>query len=67
VMRGAAQAEGSPPEVEVIAPLGAGDAFMGALAAGLAERDWDLGRAAEALPDALAAGARVCGGWSAQG
>jgi fructokinase len=67
VMRGAAEAQGTSPEVEVIAPLGAGDAFMGALAAGLAALGWDLSEAARALPDALAAGARACTAWSAQG
>jgi fructokinase len=41
-------------------PLGAGDAFMGALAAGLHQRDWDLGRIAEVLPLAAAAGAEAC-------
>jgi sugar/nucleoside kinase (ribokinase family) len=66
VMKGAAEASAATPEVEVIAPLGAGDAFMGALAAALAGLDWELGRAAEALPDALAAGARACTTWSAQ-
>jgi sugar/nucleoside kinase (ribokinase family) len=35
-MRGAANAEQTSPQVEVVSPLGAGDAFMGALAAGLA-------------------------------
>jgi fructokinase len=66
LMRGEAEAEGPSPEVEVIAPLGAGDAFMGALAAGLEALDWDTARAGEALPGALAAGARACTGWSAQ-
>ena len=66
VMRGAADGEVEAPEVEVVAPLGAGDAFMGGLAAGLADRDWDASRAAEALPQAAAAGARACTGWSAQ-
>lgn len=41
-------------------PLGAGDAFMGALAAGLHHRDWDLGRIAEVLPLAATAGAEAC-------
>ena len=67
VMRGAAEGQGASPEVEVIAPLGAGDAFMGALASGLAALDWELSEAARALPAALAAGARACTGWSAQG
>jgi sugar/nucleoside kinase (ribokinase family) len=66
VLRGAATAEETAPRVEVIAPLGAGDAFMGALAAGLASLDWELSEAARALPEALAAGARACAGWSAQ-
>ena len=38
--------------VEVVSPLGAGDAFMGSLAAGLAGLGWDLGRVAEVLPAA---------------
>jgi fructokinase len=67
LMRGAAEAQGAPPEVEVISPLGAGDAFMGAFASGLAALGWDLREAAGALPAALAAGARACTGWSAQG
>ena len=38
-----------PPAVEVVSPLGAGDAFMGTLAAGLHATGFDLGRAEEAL------------------
>ncbi len=66
VIRGAADARQESPEVDVVAPLGAGDAFMGALAAELARLGWDARRAAEALPTATAAGARACGGWGAQ-
>lgn len=66
VMRGAAHADLPAVEVDVVAPLGAGDAFMGALAAGLAGVGWDAERAAEALPSALSFGARACTGWSAQ-
>jgi sugar/nucleoside kinase (ribokinase family) len=66
VMRGAASAEASSPPVEVVSPLGAGDAFMGALAAGLAKVEWEPERAAEALPGAVEAGARACTGWGAQ-
>ncbi len=66
VMRGAASAEIGSPEVEVVSPLGAGDAFTGALAAGLARVEWDPERAAEALPGAAEAGARACTGWGAQ-
>lgn len=66
VMRGAATAEQDSPAVEVVSPLGAGDAFMGALAAGLAALDWEAARAAEALEGAVKAGARACTGWGAQ-
>jgi fructokinase len=66
VMRGEAEAEVAAPRVEVVSPLGAGDAFMGALAAGLGAVDWDPAMAAEALPGAVAAGARACTGWGAQ-
>jgi fructokinase len=66
LIRGEASAEAPAPEVEVVAPLGAGDAFMGELAAGLARLGWAAGRAAEALPAATAAGARACQGWGAQ-
>jgi sugar/nucleoside kinase (ribokinase family) len=66
VMRGAAEGEVDAPEVEVVAPLGAGDAFMGALAAGIGALGWDASRAVEALPAAAAAGARACTGWGAQ-
>jgi sugar/nucleoside kinase (ribokinase family) len=66
LIRGEASGERPAPEVEVVAPLGAGDAFMGELAAGLAGLGWDSGRAAEALPAAIAAGARACEAWGAQ-
>lgn len=66
VMRGATAAEIEAPRVDIVSPLGAGDAFMGALAAGLADAGWDSGRASEALPSAAAAGARACAGWGAQ-
>lgn len=55
------------PEVApTVSPLGAGDAFMGGLAAGLAARDWDLALAGEVLPEAAGAAAAVCGRWGAQ-
>jgi sugar/nucleoside kinase (ribokinase family) len=66
VMRGAAEAEEASPKVDVVSPLGAGDAFTGALAAGLARVDWDPLRAAEALPAAVEAGSHACTGWGAQ-
>jgi sugar/nucleoside kinase (ribokinase family) len=65
VIRGACEDEQPAPEVEVVATLGAGDAFMGTLVAGLAERDWDAARGAEALGPALAAAAEACTRWSA--
>jgi sugar/nucleoside kinase (ribokinase family) len=65
VVRGAVEAEAGSPPVEVVSPMGAGDAFVGALAAGLSGLDWDVSRAAEALPAACAAGARACTTWGA--
>jgi fructokinase len=65
VVRGAAKADAEAVEVETVSPLGAGDAFMGALVAGLAALDFDLGRAAEVLRPACEAGARACTVWQA--
>ena len=67
LVRGAASASVGAEAVEVVSPLGAGDAFMGAFAAGLAERDWDLTVADEALPHAVAAGSAACAHWGAIG
>ncbi len=64
---GAAAAVHRPRPVEVVSPLGAGDAFMGGLAAGLGRAGWDLSRAGEALEPAAAAAARICGLLGAQG
>jgi fructokinase len=66
VMRGEAEADHAGIDVEVVSPLGAGDAFMGTLAAGLERAGWDAGRAAEALPAAVEAGAAACRDWGAQ-
>ena len=63
---GAVSTTWSPERIEVVSPLGAGDAFMGSLAAGLAGLDWDLGRVAEVLPLAAADATRVCGHWGAR-
>jgi len=63
---GAAEASHRPEPGETVSPLGAGDAFMGGLAAGLARRGWDLARVGEVLPEAANAAARVCRGWGAQ-
>ncbi len=64
-MRGACEAELPAREVEVVSTLGAGDAFMGTLVGGLSGLDWDLTRAEEALPAALAAAADACTRWAA--
>ena len=65
VMRGEAAGDVNAPTVSVVAPMGAGDAFMGALAAGLAARGWDPSRAEEALESASLAGAAACTSWGA--
>jgi sugar/nucleoside kinase (ribokinase family) len=65
LMRGAAEAEAPAVAVEVVSTLGAGDAFMGTLAAGLATLGWKAERAAEALPAAAEAAGRACTGWGA--
>ena len=51
----------APPAVEMVSPLGAGDAFMGALAAGLLAAEWRLADAGEAIERAARAGAEACG------
>ncbi len=66
VTAGAAEEVFTPEDCAVTSPLGAGDAFMGALAAGLALRSWDFRRIAEVLPEATAAGSAACGHWRAQ-
>ncbi len=60
VTRGAYSAEVRPQQVDLVSPLGAGDAFMGTFAAGLHSVGFDLGRAGEALREAVEAGARTC-------
>ena len=54
--RGAASAEAPGVDVDVVSPLGAGDAFMGALGAGFAKRGWVPEAVGEALGEANAAG-----------
>jgi fructokinase len=63
--RGAAVADAPGVDAEVVSPLGAGDAFMGALAAGLAKRGWDPEAVGDAIGEANAAGARACAEWRA--
>lgn len=65
VLRGEAEAEAPAPEVEVVSPLGAGDAFLGALAAAGARGGWTPAALADGLEEAVAAGARACEGWGA--
>ncbi|MDQ2621818.1 MAG: carbohydrate kinase [Actinomycetota bacterium] len=67
VSAGAAEATHQPPSTDVVSPLGAGDAFMGALAAGLARLDWDFSRAGEILDEASGIAMSVCAHWGAQG
>jgi fructokinase len=67
LMRGACSAEAPGVDVDVVSTLGAGDAFMGTLAAGQARVDWDPERAGEALPAAVEASADVCTIWGAWG
>ena len=59
--RGACEVTVAPPAVEMVSPLGAGDAFMGTLAAGLLAAEWRLEDAAEAIERAARAGAEACG------
>jgi sugar/nucleoside kinase (ribokinase family) len=65
VMRGAAEDEAPGVPVEVVSTMGAGDAFMGTLAAGLERLGWDAGRAGEALPAAVEASSAACRTWGA--
>jgi fructokinase len=65
VMRGTVEAEAPSPQVEVVSTIGAGDAFMGTLVAGLANVGWEPARAAETLEPALAAAAEACTRYSA--
>jgi sugar/nucleoside kinase (ribokinase family) len=60
IARGAVAAAARPPSVEIVSPLGAGDAFMGTLAAGLLAAGFDLSRTADALQAAVEAAARTC-------
>jgi fructokinase len=66
ITAGAVEAGFRPEPVAAVSPLGAGDAFMGGLAAGLDGLGWDFARAGEALPAAARAAAAVCGHWGAQ-
>jgi len=65
VASGEASGEVAGEEVEVVSPLGAGDAFMGALTAGFAKRGWDPDATPVALAEANRAGAHACSVWRA--
>ncbi len=65
VMRGACDAELPAPRVDVVSTLGAGDAFMGTLVAGIAATGWSAADAGQALEPALAAAAEACARWPA--
>lgn len=60
VARGAVAAEVAPPPVEMVSPLGAGDVFMGTLAAGLLADDWELSDPGLAIEGASRAAAAAC-------
>ena len=66
VVRGAAEGGFTPEPFEVLSPLGAGDAFMAGLVAGLARAEWDFDRAADLLPGASAEAGRACLVWGAR-
>jgi sugar/nucleoside kinase (ribokinase family) len=65
VMRGAVEAEVDGIEVDVVSTLGAGDAFMGTLAAHLGAAGWDPAGAEPALAAAVGERARACAHWGA--
>jgi sugar/nucleoside kinase (ribokinase family) len=59
-VRGEAEAEAVPPQVPEPWPLGAGDSFLGTLAAGLDAAGWDPQGAAAAIEAAATAAALTC-------
>ena len=59
-VRGACALAAAPPEVTVLSPLGAGDIFMGTLAAELMRGGWDLSAAGPAVAAAAREGAAAC-------
>ncbi len=67
IARGEADGEARAPRVDVVSPLGAGDAFLGALAAEAASGGWTPGAVVAGLGVAAAAGARACERWEAVG
>jgi fructokinase len=67
VCAGALEAHVPARPVDVVAPLGAGDAFLGAMCAVLDSRGWDLEALGEAMEAGADAGARACTTWGAIG
>jgi sugar/nucleoside kinase (ribokinase family) len=65
VARGECEVDQAGVEVEVVSPLGAGDAFMGTLAAGFARGAWDPAAGEAALAEAVEASALTCTVWRA--
>lgn len=57
---GETEATVSPEPVELVSPLGAGDAFLGGLVAGLDASGWDLGSATDPVQAACEAAGRAC-------
>lgn len=60
VARGICEIEVKPPSVETVSPLGAGDVFMGTMAAGVLMDGWEPESVAATLERAAAAGADAC-------
>lgn len=67
ICRGACRAEIVPDRVEMVSPLGAGDAFMGRLIAGLDRVGWDLALTGDLLGEACLEAGRACQAWGARG
>jgi sugar/nucleoside kinase (ribokinase family) len=64
-MAGGAEIDVSGSDVEVVSTMGAGDAFFGTLAAGLAAAEWDVAGSRQLLVEAAAEAARACTHWGA--
>jgi sugar/nucleoside kinase (ribokinase family) len=66
ICRGSAWADFEPEPVDVVSPLGAGDAFLGSLIAGLDRCEWDLAKTGDLLREACAEAGRACRVWGAR-
>jgi len=65
LLRGPVDADVPGVPVQVRSTVGAGDCLTGVLVARLTERGYDLAAVADALPEAVAEGARTCERWGA--